>query len=269
MFYERWSEWKKQENVEKTFVYYECEKNKKNLVDYDNVFASLIKILSKYEPKQELEKKLILWLRPTLKQNKIMPYYFMKDYVSAEGYFPFSGISMNLLDKTGIEIGTIIAYEMIKGTASYERLKRNKKNIALLKQSGFIDRLLEYEEDRLSAATPIEEIMFKECKKLEKKYPITVKVEHKLFINGGEMYTHALDVAIFRKNETLPFLDIETDGLKFHKSFNSMQADRERDRRLLLNDILTMRYTSREVFSKIKLAIKEIETIIKKNVNNS
>lgn len=266
MFYDKWIDWKKEDDLEKMFVYYECEKNKKRLVDKKNIRESLIKVLGEHEDREELRNRLMLWLDSAVKRNQESPLYFFKDFVSEEGYFSFSGTCLNDLNDDLIEIGTQLTYEMIKGAKGFERVKRNKKNTKLLKQGGMIERVLEYEEDRMSGATPIEKIMFEECKKLEEEYPIRVELEHKFFVDEESMYTHALDVAIFRKGETMPFLDVETDGLSFHKGFQNMRLDRERDRRLLLNNVLTMRYTSREVFNNIESAVEEIRIVIEKNI---
>ena len=109
--------------------------------------------------------------------------------------------------------------------------------------------------------SPIEEIMYEALLPLVKKYNYTLKREYTVRDKGRTEIRYALDLAVLKGDKLI--LDIETDGLRFHKDFQSMTSDRERDRWLLMRGVPTIRFTSREVFDNLDNSLIQIDEVLK------
>ena len=122
----------------------------------------------------------------------------------------------------------------------------------------YLDRELS-EQDYFNS--PIEEIVYNSLLPLCKKYGLELKSEYTVRDKGRIEIRYALDFAIIDNEKVI--LNIETDGLNFHQSFQAMALDRQRDRWLLLREIPVMRFTSKEIFANLNNCLLEIETFIK------
>lgn len=157
-----------------------------------------------------------------------------------------------------------LSYEIMKHCNRFIFFPRNNNNIEIFLHSSPM-----YLESEISQKdyfnSPIEEIMYESLLPLIKKYGYTLKREYTVRDAGRTEIRYALDLAVLKGEKLV--LDIETDGLSFHKDYNSMASDRQRDRWLLMRGVPTIRFTSREVFDDLEnslIQIEEVLTVIKK-----
>ena len=156
------------------------------------------------------------------------------------------------------------SYEIMKHCNRFIFFPRNNNNIDI-----FLNSSPMYLESEISQKdyfnSPIEEIMYESLLPLIKKYGYTLKREYTVRDTGRTEIRYALDLAVLKGEDLV--LDIETDGLSFHKDYYSMAADRQRDRWLLMRGVPTLRFTSREVFDDLEnslIQIEEVLSVIKK-----
>ena len=155
-----------------------------------------------------------------------------------------------------------------KHELSYEIIKHSNKFICFPQTDSNMEIFLKgatmYLEKEISQKdyfnSPIEEIMYEALLPIVKKYNYTLKREYTVRDVGRTEIRYALDLAILKGDKLI--LDIETDGLKFHKDFYAMAADRQRDRWLLMRGVPVIRFTSREVFDDLENSLIQIEQVL-------
>ena len=152
-----------------------------------------------------------------------------------------------------------LAYEIVKHSNKFICFPQTDSNVEI-----FLKGATMYLEKEISQKdyfnSPIEEIMFEALLPIVKKYGYTLKREYTVRDTGRTEIRYALDLAILKGDKLI--LDIETDGLKFHKDFYAMAADRQRDRWLLMRGVPVIRFTSREVFDDLDNSLIQIEQVL-------
>lgn len=153
-----------------------------------------------------------------------------------------------------------LSYEIVKCSNRFMCFPQTDNNMEM-----FLKGTVIYLEKEISQKdyfnSPIEEIMYEALLPLVKKYNYTLKREYTVRDKGRTEIRYALDLAVLKGDKLI--LDIETDGLRFHKDFQSMTSDRERDRWLLMRGVPTIRFTSREVFDNLDNSLIQIDEVLK------
>lgn len=154
-----------------------------------------------------------------------------------------------------------LIYEIIKNSDKYTHILRTDENLQLF-LNGASQYLKKEVTQQESNSSPIEDIMYEALKPLAKKYNLKLEKEYPVYDTGRTEIRYSLDL-VFTDHKNNPILNIETDGLTFHNSYQNMALDRARDRWLLIRGIPVMRFTSRDVFSDLTNSTIQIEAALK------
>lgn len=237
--------------VRELFIKYENNYNGNNEIQSMVIYSVFDKIFKKYFP--EITSEIIVEMEnEIISEEKIM-------------VITIKNIIQNHLSKTNLSYSRIeesfhlLIHEIVKLSNRYTHFPITDKNIDVFIDSTptYLDRELS-EQDYFNS--PIEEILYNALTPLCSKHNLILKTEYTVRDKGRIEIRYALDFAILDNEKVI--LNIETDGLNFHQSFQAMALDRQRDRWLLLRDIPVMRFTSKEIFSNLNNCIIEIETFI-------
>lgn len=179
------------------------------------------------------------------------------DCIISEIFDEYCGLSCS--DITINDCKHKLAYEIVKCSNKFISFPRTDNNVEI-----FLNSSTMYLEKEISQKdyynSPIEEIMYEAIQPIVCEYGYTVQREFAVRDIGRTEIRYALDLAIFKNNKLI--LDIETDGLQFHKDYISMASDRQRDRWLLMRGVPTVRFTSREIFDDLDNCLIQIQQIL-------
>jgi hypothetical protein len=179
------------------------------------------------------------------------------DCIISEIFDNYCGLSCSEL--TTKDCKHRLAYEIVKCCNKFISFPRTDSNIEI-----FLNGSTMYLEKEISQKdyfnSPIEEIMYEAIQPIVTEYGYTIKRECAVRDIGRTEIRYALDLAIFKNDKLV--LDIETDGLQFHRDYQAMASDRQRDRWLLMRGIPTVRFTSREIFDDLDNCLIQIQQIL-------
>lgn len=155
-----------------------------------------------------------------------------------------------------------VAKEIVSFSENYTEFPNTKENLDIfLNQSTKYLKKNTFAQEQGMTDSPIETIMFEELKGVARKRGLRVQREYPVYDEGRLEIRYSLDIVFIDSNGDV-VLDIETDGLSYHKGYQNMTNDRRRDRWLLIRGIPTMRFTSKEVFNNLKNCVIEIEAAL-------
>jgi len=142
----------------------------------------------------------------------------------------------------------------------YRHVLQTTENLELLLNGGsqFVKTDLSAQED---VSSPIEKIMYEALIKIAPKYGLSLKREHPVFDEGRLEIRYSLDIALLKKDGSIA-LNIECDGLSFHRGNQNMSKDRSRDRWLLMRGIPVMRFTSRDILNDLRNCVVQVESVL-------
>lgn len=150
-----------------------------------------------------------------------------------------------------------LVHQVIRNADRYTHVPDTEDNMNTF-LNGSTQYLVKESNAQEDNSSPIEVIMYDALKPIASKHGYKIKREHPVYDDGRLEIRYSLDI-VFLNDKNHIVLDVETDGLTYHKGYEQMTSDRARDRWLLIRGTPTMRFTSREVFNDLDSCVEQVD----------